>query len=108
MGSCTGIAPAAAVIAGEEIPADLQSWQFILESPNRYQYLVTMMEDPDKAIEFISLNCMDEVVQGTEAILLLNWVDDAELAKLDAQSEGRILQCVDNFGALSAAARCEI
>lgn len=98
---------AAAVSTGEEMPADLQDWEWILEQPNRYQWLVTMMEDPDAAITFFSTNCMDEVVQRTESLLLLVWLDSDELDKFDVSSGGRMLQCVDNAGALSDAARCE-
>lgn len=89
--------------AGEEVPADLQNWAGIVQEPNRYQFLVRMFEDPDAAAEYIATKCTQEILQDTEALLLAFFLESDDYDRLDGDL--RMVQCVDNFGALSEATR---
>lgn len=91
--------------AGEEMPAELLEWEGVLESPNRFQFLVKMLESPDEAVEYLSSNCVADIVQDTKTDLLKGLLPPEEEAKLQAENGGVTVQCVDKHGALDKAAR---
>lgn len=88
---------------GEEIPGDLSWLKFILEEPNRYQFLLQMLEDPIKAANYITTKCTTSLVQG-DAFLFIPYLEQEELARLDIAGGAKMWQCTDIFGAVSDAA----
>lgn len=91
-------------VAGESIPADLSTWEFILLQPNTYRLLSEYMLDPDRLFEYVSTRCQTEVVQKPKAEAYSNLLPMDEQPLLDAQLTH--VQCVDTFGAYEQYARC--
>lgn len=91
--------------AGEEMPADLETVAtVVLPKPNTYQFLLQMLEEPDRVAEYVSTQCMDRVMRGPEAIFLMDYLTYDQLLLLD--STGKQIQCADNFGALDDVIGC--
>lgn len=87
------------------MPADLVDYAWVLEFPNRYQFLVKMLEDVDATVEYITNNCVEGLVQNLESLFFLVYLEDDQFALLDIPSGGRMLQCRDNFDALDQLTR---
>lgn len=78
--------------AGEDIPADLlgvASW--VLEWPNRYQFLIKVLEDPKGTAEFVTNRCEEEVVQYSERFLFEHYL---YYETPDYEPGPQMLQCV--------------
>lgn len=91
--------------AGEPISAEFEKSTRFLEQPNRYQFFVSMLEDPKRLLDYVEANCSTSLVQGDDSQLFLQYLEPEQLSKIDFASGGRMIQCVDNFGALERVSR---
>lgn len=83
------------VCAGEGLPSYLEDKAFLLDTPNFNQFVVKMLEDPQRLKQYMTEKCVTETISGPRAFEYLYWIyaDD----KLD--SDLTMTQCIDNFGA---------
>lgn len=85
--------------AGETLPAEIEDEGFVLEDPNRFQWVTTMLSDPDRVADYISKNCVSEVITQPRSWEYTIFLLPAEENKALEDPEATMMQCVDNFGA---------
>lgn len=82
--------------AGGPVPRNISS-PFVEASPNTHQLLLKMLEDPDRAAAYISMNCTDAFVDGETSRLFYGpYVHVGESEKFKAHPSLRQVQCVRN------------
>lgn len=86
-----------ALHAGRPIPEDLEvySGSLFRSMPNTLQFVMTMLEVPDRAAEFLSMNCADGVVQDAmSSLYFTQFANPFDLARLSGDPLLRQLQCL--------------
>ena len=83
--------------AGDTLPADLESRAHFLEDPNTNQFVVKMIEDPERLKQYMLDKCVTETIEKPRSYEYLYWLSPEDKEKLN--SDLTMTQCVDNFGA---------
>lgn len=90
--------------AGEPLPSDLENLAYALEEPNRFGWLISMMEAPGGIANYLTSNCIEQVIRAPRSWEYTYFLSVTDQDRLDSNST--MLQCVDNFGAWEDFARC--
>ena len=89
--------------AGGSLPADLEDSAYLLSDPNINQFVVKMIEDPERLKQYMTDKCVTETIEAPQSLEYLYWLPNQDGAKLN--SDLTMTQCVDNFGAWDAFSR---